>query len=147
MGRKHSLTVPGRYEHIQQICQFVADAAVQAGMRETSVFHVELACDEACTNIIEHAYGGEDIGDIQVHWQVEADAFIITISDNGRPFDPDKVPPPPIPTDVNAAIELPENLQAGGLGVYFMRKLMDDVQFYFSDTENTLVLVKKITPE
>ena len=43
MGVKHVLTVPGRYEEIQKICQFVADGAAECGLDETAVFHIELA--------------------------------------------------------------------------------------------------------
>lgn len=139
MGVKHVLTVPGRYEEIQKICQFVADGAVESGLNETAVFHIELACDEACTNIIEHAYGGEDKGDINISWQLKDAAFTITFHDNGRSFDPDAVPKPtlpPTPPDI-------DNVKVGGLGIHFMRQLMDDVHFDFDEKEgNTLVLVK-----
>ena len=97
MGVKHVLTVPGRYEEIQKVCQFVAAAAAESGLDQTAVFHIELACDEACTNIIEHAYGGEDRGEIAVNWQLEGTSFIVTFHDNGRSFNPDSVPKPILP--------------------------------------------------
>lgn len=137
-GDRHVLTVPGRYEEIKHVCQFVAGGAEQAGLDEADIFHVELACDEACTNVIEHAYGGENVGDIFISWQIRGDCFTITIHDNGRAFDPEEVAgPPPL-----------ENLKAGGLGLHFMRTLMDDVRFTFDkQTGNTLVMVKKISGE
>lgn len=137
-GDRHVLSVPGRYEEIKHICQFVADGAEEAGLDEAAIFHVELACDEACTNIIEHAYGGEDVGDILISWQVTGDSFTVTIHDNGHAFDPREVPaPPPL-----------ENLKEGGLGLHFMRTLMDDVRFAFDEENgNTLVMVKKIPGE
>lgn len=136
MGK--ALTIPGRYDKIQQACQFVAQGAVQAGLEDTAVFHVELACDEACTNVIEHAYAGEDTGDIIVSWEVQGDRFIITIRDHGRAFDPAEVPLPP-------TVEVDQTLpRVGGLGIHFMRKLMDEVQYHFDDGGNTLTLVKRI---
>lgn len=142
MGVKHVLTVPGRYEEIQKICQFMADGAAESGLDQTAVFHIELACDEACTNIIEHAYGGEDKGDIVVSWQMNGASFIINIRDNGRSFDPGSVPVPALPPDASD----PQNVKVGGLGIHFMRQLMDEVQFEF-DTElgNSLTLIKKKT--
>lgn len=146
MGAKHVLTVPGRYEEIQKICQFVADGAAESGLNETAIFHIELACDEACTNIIEHAYEGEEKGEINISWQLKDSAFVITLHDNGRSFDPDDVPQPQLPP---ASLDAPtpadiDNVKVGGLGIHFMRQLMDDVQFHFDkQSGNTLVLVKK----
>lgn len=149
MSHQHVLTVPGRYEQIKHIVAFVAEGAGEAGLDEDSVFHVELCCDEACTNIIEHAYGGEDIGTITVSYKVQPRAFKIIIQDNGRTFDPANVPTPSVPTEPStddagddAVID---RLRIGGLGIHFMRKLMDEVHFEFDpDAGNTLIMVKKI---
>ncbi len=145
MGVKHVLTVPGRYEEIQKICQFVAEGAAESGLDETAVFHIELACDEACTNIIEHAYGGEDKGEINISWQLKDSTFTITLHDNGRSFNPEAVPQPALPPTPPDSASSPDidNVKVGGLGIHFMRQLMDDVQFDFDEKEgNTLVLVK-----
>ncbi|MCA9944134.1 MAG: ATP-binding protein [Ardenticatenaceae bacterium] len=143
MGVKHVLTVPGRYEEIQKICQFVAEGAAQSGLDETAIFHIELACDEACTNIIEHAYEGEDKGSIHISWQLTGSSFTITFHDNGRSFDPKAVPTPTLPPAPATSPDI-DQVKVGGLGIHFMRQLMDDVQFYFDeDAGNTLILVKK----
>ncbi len=148
MGDQHVLTVPGRYEEIQKICQFVAEGAAESGLDETAIFHIELACDEACTNIIEHAYGGEDKGEINIGWQLKDEAFTITFHDRGHPFDPDAVPEPtlpPTPPDPAAVPDI-DQVKVGGLGIHFMRQLMDDVQFHFDEEGgNTLTLVKNKT--
>lgn len=139
MGDKNVLTVSGHYKNIKTVCDFVAAGAKKAGMHSDDVFHVELACDEACTNVIEHAYGGEDRGDIQVVWEVVAQDFVITLHDNGRSFNPAQVPSPLTNRDK------PEELKVGGLGLHFMRKLMDDVQFEFDPQRgNTLTMTKQI---
>ncbi len=145
MADKHVQTFPGRYEEIQKICQFVADGAAVSGLDANAIFHIELACDEACTNVIEHAYDGEGKGEIRVSWQYQNGAFIIIIHDNGRSFNPDAVPTPDLPA-------LPEDAQppdvddvkVGGLGIHFMEQLMDEVAFSFDEKEgNTLTLVKR----
>ena len=146
MGKKHVSTFPGRYDEIKKICTYVVAGAEEAGLDESDIFHVELACDEACTNIIEHAYEGEGVGDIIVSWQIDNDTFKITLQDNGRSFNPDAVPTPSIPTDQSTQDAEPDydKLQVGGLGIHFMRKLMDEVTFSFDpDTGNTLQLIKK----
>jgi serine/threonine-protein kinase RsbW len=145
MGAENNeLTIPGRYEQIQTACQFLAAGAESAGLDEQAVFHVELCCDEACTNIIEHAYGGEDQGNITVSYHTEGDAFVMTIRDNGRSFEPANVPPPQSVSsdDPQDAVK---NLQVGGLGIHFMRQLMDDIQFVFDKKKgNQLTMIKKI---
>ncbi len=142
MGEKHILTVRGRYNNIRDICDFVVDGAQTSGLDEGALFHVELACDEACTNIIEHAYEGEDIGDIEVSWRIAKDQFIITFRDHGRSFDPTNVPPPAM-SDLSVEAE-PETLKVGGLGIHFMRTLMDDIQYNFDSRGNTLTMIKQM---
>lgn len=152
MGKDQSLTVPGRYDQIQVVCEFVADGAREAGLNKDNVFHVELCCDEAATNIIEHAYGAEDIGPITVTYEVSEEAFTITLHDEGRPFVPDDVPEPRYAksgaTSRREALDdILNSLQIGGLGIYFMRKLMDEVYFSFNGVQgNTVVLVKNLNP-
>jgi serine/threonine-protein kinase RsbW len=148
MGEKHTLNIPGRYEKIQQVCQFVAQGAAEAGLDDSSIFHIEMACDEACTNVIEHAYGGEDVGEIEVSWQIAGNQFVVTIHDHGRAFDPTQIPSPLPSTDPNLTeAEFMNSVRVGGLGIHFMRKLMDDVAFQFDTTGNTLTLRKAILVE
>ncbi len=143
MAKKHTKIVTGRFEKVKTICKFVADGAKKSGLDETAVFHVELACDEACTNIIEHAYGAENVGRIEVSWQVDGDQFTITIHDSGGSFNPNKIPSPlnTIPTNPDDF----EDIQVGGLGIHFMRELMDEVKYDFDSKKgNTLIMVKRI---
>ncbi len=144
MSKKHFLTTPGRYAEIQRICQFVADGAAQAGLDETAVFNIELACDEASANIIEHAYGGENIGEIQISWHVADDMFVVTLRDNGQQFDPGRVPPPPSSQNPPQADDI-DSIKIGGLGIHFMRKMMDEVVFSRDPRHgNKLVMKKRI---
>lgn len=149
MGAKHVLNVSGRYDQIKAVCDFVSTGAKQSGLNEAAIFHIELACDEACTNIIEHGYGNENKGNIIVSWEKESDQFVITLRDNGRPFNPNNVPEPkmpPKPEDPGfSEEEVVNSLKIGGLGIHFMRKLMDDIQYHFDEkTGNTLIMIKKI---
>lgn len=143
MGSRRELTVPGRFDRIGEICEFVAFGAREAGFDPDEVFRIELACDEACTNIIQHAYGGEDAGVIRVAWDVRNGAFRITMHDDGRPFDPDEIPPPNIPKDPDDV----DNLKIGGLGIHFMRKLMDDIEFHIEGSMGNRLTMIKYLPE
>jgi len=147
MGSKQSITVPGRYSEIRRICEFIAAGAEHAGFDSDAIFRLELCCDEAVTNIIEHAYEGEDGGDIVVSYDEDNENFTITLRDRGRPFDPNLVPPPPaIAIDETAADGISGQLRIGGLGLHLIRNLMDEVHFSSDPQEgNKLVMVKKIT--
>ena len=137
MCRDQKRVFTARYESLEAIDQFVADAAECAGFDGCTVYQVQLAVDEACSNIIEHAYGGEGRGVIECSHYIRDGDLTIVLRDYGQPFDPSDVPEP----DVEAGLEeRPE----GGLGLYFIRKIMDEVTFKFDAiTGNVLTLVKR----
>ncbi len=121
---------------MRAISEFVGLAAEAAGLNEGAVYAVQMAVDEACTNIIEHAYGGEGRGDIEITWRISADRLTVILQDCGRPFDPTGVSPP----DIRASLE---DSNARGLGLYLMRRLMDKVNFEFTrGSGNVLTMVK-----
>lgn len=130
------LIVPARYDRIKQICSFVVDAANVAGLDESSTFQCQIAVDEACTNIIEHGYEGEDKGRIEVICNTNPGVLKIELLDQAPPFDPNKVPEP----DLGAPLE---DMKIGGLGIYFMKKMMDDVSFSRENGTNRLGLLKR----
>ena len=141
MGQPRCLSVPGQFERLMQIAEFVTQAAREAGLTDDDVFHVEMAVDEACSNIIEHAYADRS-GDIDlICTSSKPGAFEITIHDSGRSFNPNGVAAPPL--DVPADVD---DLNEGGLGLYFMRKLMDEVRFEMvAGQGNTLTMTKRST--
>lgn len=146
MAHEQLLVVPGRYKEIKRICEFVAAGAAEAGFDDNTIFHLELCCDEASTNIIEHAYGEEGVGEIAISYEVSDEDFTIVLRDNGQAFDPGNVPPPPaISSPTMPPEELVNQMPIGGLGLHFIRNLMDEV-IYTADRRggNRLVMVKKL---
>lgn len=131
------LTVLGRYGYgsIPTITQFVAEAARSAMLDEDSVFHCQMAVDEACTNVIEHAYGDAHIENFEIECLVQPGKCVIRIVDHGQPFDPTTIPVPKATVSIS-------DLRPGGIGLHLMRQLMDEVRFEFSDQGNTLIMVK-----
>lgn len=133
----HTKTFPGHYENLVRIRSFFAEAAEKAGLDSSSVYAVKLAVDEACTNIIEHAYGGDDHGKIQCSYEILEDGLGIVLRDWGESFDPSTVPEP----DYNVPLE---NVKPRGAGLLLIKKLMDEVQFDFTDgEENVLRMLKR----
>ena len=137
MKIKRSLTVPGHFEHLAAIADFIAEAGRDAGFDQDLVFHVQMAVDEACSNIIEHAYQGQDLGDITLSCDCNEKEWVIAIHDTGHSFDPESVPAPELITNL-------DDITTGGLGLYFMHQLMDEVEFTFDDEKgNRLRMVKR----
>jgi anti-sigma regulatory factor (Ser/Thr protein kinase) len=129
-------TFPARLDSLAAIGEFVIHAAEAAGLDARAVYAVQLAVDEACANIIEHAYGGEGRGDIECTCIVNENGLTVILRDHGRPFDPTSVPEP----DFCASLE---DREVGGLGLYCIRRLMDQVLFEFTpDSGNVLTMVK-----
>jgi serine phosphatase RsbU (regulator of sigma subunit)/anti-sigma regulatory factor (Ser/Thr protein kinase) len=137
-----TLSCAARYGNLAQISGFVTEFAKSAGLDDATCYDIQMAVDEACANIIEHAYGGEDYGEIKCTCCDEPQQLIITLRDQGKAFDPQEVQLP----DTHASIE---DRPIGGLGLFFMRQLMDEVHFEFipatddQPATNVLTLVKR----
>jgi len=137
MSIKRRLTVPGQFEYLATIADFIAEMGRDAGFDQDLIFHVQMAVDEACSNVIEHAYGAGDKGDITLSCDCNGKEWVISIYDKGHAFDPSSVPEP----DLNANLD---DIKTGGLGLYFMRQLMDEVEFTFDKKKgNKLRMVKR----
>jgi serine/threonine-protein kinase RsbW len=129
-------TFPGRFASLAPLGKYVSGLAAAAGLDEAAAYAVQLAVDEAATNIIEHAYGGEDRGEIEFLWHAEDDQVQIILKDTGSAFEPEKVPTPPV------GVPLAE-YGPRGAGLLRMNKLMDEVRFDFQDGVNVLTMVKR----
>ena len=137
MSRKYELSVSSDLENLARIGQFIADTTRALNLSREEAFAVEMAVDEACANVIEHAYDGKPDGTIEVTCYLEDDRLVVTIRDHGEPFDPDSVPCP------DTACPL-KNREIGGLGLHFMRTLMDEVRFEFDTPEGNVLRMTKV---
>jgi serine/threonine-protein kinase RsbW len=127
----------GLFENLAGIRKFVFKAASEAGFNDKEIYAVELAVDEACSNIIEHAYGGEGKGDIICTCNDLNNGLEIILKDDGEPFDPSDISPP------DFSLEL-EKLNPRGAGLFLIRNMMDDVDFTFSKEDgNELRMIKR----
>jgi anti-sigma regulatory factor (Ser/Thr protein kinase) len=120
-----SATFPARFSKLDQVRDFVGRAAEASGLDSGATYQVQLAVDEAFTNIVEHAYGGESDKEILCTCQVVTKGLSILLRDCGQSFDPTSVPDPDLEADL-------EERQIGGLGLFFIRQMMDEVEFTFT---------------
>jgi serine/threonine-protein kinase RsbW len=138
MSQKFSLSVNSQFERLAEIADFVEDAACACGLNDEQTHDVQMAVDEACTNVIEHAYRGKPDGTIDVACEKRDNEFVVTIQDFGARFDPKKIELPKTNDPLSKR-------RIGGLGLFFMRKLMDRVEFDFkSGRGNRLTMAKRI---
>jgi serine/threonine-protein kinase RsbW len=138
MPEKSRLVIAARLEEVRHACEFVVEAAETAGLDERAVYHCQMAVDETLTNVIEHGFSFEELGkEIEVICSVEDDRFLITIIDDGPVFNPlqHEAPDPSAPLD---------DREPGGWGIYFIRRLMDDVRYERIGDRNHLSLAKRL---
>jgi serine/threonine-protein kinase RsbW len=128
---------PARFDQLDTIREFASQAARDAGMDDSETYSIELAIDEACTNIIEHAYQGENRGDIECTCDSNDASLTLVIRDHGKPFDPSRLVSPNLDADI-------EHRVVGGLGVFLMKQVMDEVHFEpMGEYGNVLTMVKR----
>ena len=131
------LEVKAKLENLAVIGDFITEAMKKLGIEEET-FQVQLAVDEACTNIIEHAYSGESEKPIKILCSMSGNNLVIDIRDWGKPFDPDSIPQPDIES------ELFER-KLGGRGIFLMKQMMHEVRYVFhAGRYNELIMTKHL---
>jgi serine/threonine-protein kinase RsbW len=120
--KKDKLEINSRTENLAEIREFINSAAVDAGFSKEAIDNIILAVDEACTNIIKHAYKYLPDGKIILNLKTDKKTFTIDIIDYGKSFESGLIPNP----DLQKYFD---EKRVGGLGMYLMKSLMDDVKY------------------
>jgi anti-sigma regulatory factor (Ser/Thr protein kinase) len=135
------IRIPNRRDKMSEVASMIESfVTAQGGSRET-VHDIGVVLDEALGNIISYGYGPQENGDILVRAAVQDGRIVIEIEDDGRPFDQLTATAP----DLTASLR---ERKVGGLGIHFIRQLMDDVAYARIADTNRLRLSKRlpITP-
>lgn len=131
------VTFDANFDILDEIREFVGDAARQVGFSDKEIYSIQLAADEASSNIIEHAYAGVKDGKLEAECIIFDGGIKIVMRDWGESFNPANVPEPNVKADLS-------DRKIGGLGMYLMRKLMDEVTYESSaKSGNTLTMIKR----
>ncbi|MBN1163871.1 MAG: anti-sigma factor antagonist [Candidatus Krumholzibacteriota bacterium] len=128
------LEIPADENNLSDVRDFISDICVRAGFSKRETNNTKLAMDEACTNIIKHAYGTNP-GEVRIDVQAEPGKVEINIFDRGKPFEWSKVKDP----DLQRYVEIGKK---GGLGIFLMNRLMDDLDYHTGGSGNHLYMVK-----
>lgn len=130
------LKVKSKTENLSIIRDFISSSAYEAGMKSDAVENIILAVDEACTNIIRHAYKSVPDGELIIKTKSTVSRFVVSITDYGKSFEPEMIPEPDLQ-------KYYRQRRVGGLGMYLMKTLMDDVKYVSIPGKYNEVLLSK----
>jgi serine/threonine-protein kinase RsbW len=130
--------IANRPEQLDVIAAMVRQFGALHALSKAQLRDLDLALDEALTNIIAYGYDGAERGEIVVRLSCSPTELSAEIEDTGRAFDPTQVPPP------NLSLP-PGERTIGGLGIHLVRSLMDDVSYMRTQGKNRLQLRKRLT--
>ncbi len=139
--RTFSIHVPSSPENLVMIREFVTSIGNQAGLPASEVTKLETAVDEACANVIEHAYGSDITKEVSVRATLADAVLEIFVVDTGIGFDPTLV-------EQKDLAKLVAARKSGGLGMRLIKMLMDEVDYHMiPGVKNELRMVKKLKKE
>ncbi len=124
-------------QQIPQLAEFIETIADEINLDQGLAMSLNLALEEAVTNVILYAYPKGSDGQVDVEAIIRKDKLKFIISDSGQEFDPTAAPE----ADITLGVE---DRPIGGLGIYLVRKIMDSVSYERTDGKNILSMTKKI---
>lgn len=136
MRQLGELTIRSLPEELDKVTGFIGSCGSRLGLRNREVLDAQISTDEACSNIIAYAYPNHG-GPIRVACESGDGWLVITVADDGVPFDPLAIPEP----DLTSSLD---EHTVGGLGIHLIRSLMDKVAYERRDGQNVLVMKKKV---
>lgn len=131
------LTLHNDVQQISKLADFVDAIAEEASIDPSLAMSLNLALEEAVTNVVMYAYPAGEEGDVDIVAELSDGTLLFTISDKGIPFDPTKKED----ADITLGVE---ERQIGGLGIFLVRQLMDTVEYERKDGYNILTMKKKL---
>ena len=135
MENSHSFTIDSDILEIPKVSLTLDRALRVHGFSDEEILDSQLAVEEAITNVIVHGY--EQItGKILITFRITHGLAEVQIEDCAPPFNPLSIPDPDISVDI-------EDRKIGGLGVFLIRQVMDDIVYRYENGNNILVMVKK----
>jgi phosphoserine phosphatase RsbU/P len=132
----HVICRVARMDNLGELRAFAEEAARQGGLVHDDAFAFKLAVEEICANIIQYGFGGGEPGFISLAFEVEEDKARLMIRDDGKYFSPDQAAVPDIEADW-------DERDIGGLGMFFVKELMDQVKYQKPEENVNLLVLEK----
>lgn len=132
-----SIVLVNDISEIARLNEFVEEIGNDFSLSPGVVFNITLVLEEAVVNIINYAYPKEKHESIYLSAKLYNDSIVLVLTDTGKEFDPTMAPETDITLSAN---ERP----IGGLGIFLIRQIMNEVRYERIDGKNVLTLEKKL---
>lgn len=135
---RRELTLPATIENIETATEFVNVYLDETGCSMKTQMQIAVVIDEIFSNIAHYAYGtNEGEVTVKVELDVESNSIVLSFTDQGMAYNPLEKEDP----DVTLSVE---DRKIGGMGIFMVKKLMDDIIYDYTNGCNTLTLKKKL---
>lgn len=132
-----SIILTNDISEISKLNEFVEEIGNEFSLAPDVVFNVNLVLEEAIVNVINYAYPKEKHESIYLSAQLHEGSIVFVLTDTGMQFDPTKAPE----ADITLSLE---DRPIGGLGIFLIRQIMNEVSYERIDGKNVLTLSKKL---
>ncbi len=133
---QHTVTVNAITDNLAEVRNFTAKHAKECGFTKEQISDIRLAVDEAFTNIIKHAYENKKQQKVALEVSCSSEQLLISLFDCGKPFSTKDYKEPDVKEKV-------KHKKRGGVGVYLIKELMDEVDYIHQDNRNEIRMIKK----
>ena len=133
-----SIILANEISEIGRLADFIEDIGNEFSLAPDVRFNLNLVLEEAVANIINYAYPKDEHESIYLSARMHVDSIVLVLTDTGKEFDPTMAP------EVDVTLSAEER-QIGGLGIFLIRQIMNEVRYERIDGKNVLTLEKKLT--
>ena len=136
MRSTHRITRAANLQTLSDFREFIKEHCEgKPSITQEILYDIQLAVDEASTNIITHGYADLDPGSIILDLEIATDQLTVTLTDFGHSFEPSSVPPP----DVESPLE---ERELGGYGLFFIQQSVDEMEYQATEDGNKMILTR-----
>ena len=132
-----SIILANDISEISRLYEFIEELGDDFSLSPDIVFNLNLVLEEAVVNVIHYAYPKEEHQFIFLSARMNDDSIVFVLTDTGMEFDPTTVP------DADVTLSA-DDRQIGGLGIFLIRQIMNEVKYERIEGKNVLTLEKKI---
>ena len=135
---KRHLTLHNDIQEVPQLAAFIDEVAEECNIDMALTMSLNLAMEEAVVNVMNYAYPAGTVGNVDIDAEFDNGTLTFVLSDSGTPFDPTQANDPDLTLQA-------EDRPIGGLGIFLVRQIMDQVEYHYRDGKNILTLSKNIS--
>ncbi|MBO5920464.1 MAG: ATP-binding protein [Bacteroidales bacterium] len=122
---------------ISRLTQFIDEVGEAFSLAPDMIFNLNLVLEEAVVNVINYAYPKEEHQKIYLSVSMREGSIVVVLTDTGKEFDPTMVPE----ADITLSAE---DRPIGGLGIFLIRQIMNEVRYERIEDRNVLTMEKKL---